>query len=240
MTIYLISLYKKYHQQKDINTKLLIAKQIIDYQKKRPIELHFNNSSLLTLKGESWRPLNVNNFVGLFEISSFGRLKRLFRYVNGHYTGSPKRWEKKIMIPEIKSNGRLRHKLMVDGVFKRIHVHQSVAGAFLKNKNNELTINHIDGNPLNNYYLNLEYCSYSYNILHAIRVLGKKSIVKHLGDSPSSKGAVGQYSLDGKLIKKYSCRIEAVTDGFNAAHIGNVINGKRKSHAGFIWKALKK
>jgi hypothetical protein len=231
-------LYRKYHAENDVNMKFHIARSIIESQKISPIPVYWKDKSLETISGETWSPLNLEGFDSGFEISSFGILKRLFRYVYGHYCGVPKRWEEKIMIPEKKANGRLRHKLTIAGSFTRIHVHQSVALTFVSNPTNELTINHIDGNPLNNHYLNLEWCSYSYNILHAFKVLGKKIVRKKLNESELSKGKIGQFDINGNLVKEYSCRQEAHNSGFNGTHITNVIGGKRKTHAGFIWKFL--
>lgn len=50
-----------------------------------------------------------------------------------------------------------------------IKVHRAVAETFLKNHYNYPTINHIDGNKANNCVNNLEWCSYQYNTLHAIK-----------------------------------------------------------------------
>lgn len=49
-----------------------------------------------------------------------------------------------------------------------IKIHRAVAETFLTNDNNYPTINHKDGNKLNNNVKNLEFCSCQYNVLHAI------------------------------------------------------------------------
>jgi hypothetical protein len=48
-----------------------------------------------------------------------------------------------------------------------IKVHRAVAETFLINENNYPVINHKDGNKLNNYVENLEFCTYQYNSQHA-------------------------------------------------------------------------
>lgn len=52
-------------------------------------------------------------------------------------------------------------------VKKSIKIHRLVALYFVDNINNYKIVNHIDGDKTNNYYKNLEWCSYSHNIKHA-------------------------------------------------------------------------
>jgi hypothetical protein len=49
-----------------------------------------------------------------------------------------------------------------------IKVHRAVAETFLDNTNNYPVINHKDTNKLNNNIDNLEFCTYAYNVQHAI------------------------------------------------------------------------
>ena len=50
----------------------------------------------------------------------------------------------------------------------KVPVHKIIALAFIKNDKYE-SINHIDGNKLNNNISNLEFCSQQYNVIHAWR-----------------------------------------------------------------------
>jgi len=74
---------------------------------------------------------------------------------------------------------------------KLILVHRLVALAFVPNPNNYPIVNHIDGNKENNNADNLEWCTYSQNNIHAIKVLGKKVNLDGLRatwvDSPNKK-----------------------------------------------------
>lgn len=63
--------------------------------------------------------------------------------------------------------GYLVYSLVINGKAKKYPAHRLVALCFLNNPNDYLCVNHIDGNKLNNYYLNLEWCTYYHNNKHA-------------------------------------------------------------------------
>ena len=57
--------------------------------------------------------------------------------------------------------------LREDGAHRSYQVHRLVAWEFCPGRDLSLQINHIDGNKLNNFYLNLEWCTQSHNVRHA-------------------------------------------------------------------------
>ena len=75
------------------------------------------------------------------------------------------------MAPSISQCGYIKYNLAKEGKSKTINAHQLVAQAFLGHKNNghNLTINHIDGNKVNNSVDNLEIVTMTENRRHAIR-----------------------------------------------------------------------
>ncbi|MDN6519214.1 MAG: HNH endonuclease, partial [Enterococcus sp.] len=48
-------------------------------------------------------------------------------------------------------------------------VHRLVAEAFIPKVENKDCVNHIDGNPSNNYLNNLEWCNHAENLFHAYK-----------------------------------------------------------------------
>lgn len=64
-------------------------------------------------------------------------------------------------------DGYLRVDIRQDGVIKTVKVHRIVAETFIPNPQNKPTVNHIDGNKLNNSVENLEWCTNKENILHS-------------------------------------------------------------------------
>ena len=90
---------------------------------------------------------------------------------------------------------------------KRTHVlsaHRAVALAWIPNPNNYPIVNHIDENKRNNYYKNLEWCTYSYNnTYNGIKERGNQKIIDKKGIP------VFVYDLNGNFIIKTSCINEA-------------------------------
>ena len=89
-----------------------------------------------------------------YEISNYGN----FRNSN-----------KKILKCNINKRGYKYCNISIKGKVSKIKIHILVAKAFVENNNNKETVNHIDGNKLNNYYLNLEWLTRKENIQHGFK-----------------------------------------------------------------------
>ena len=106
---------------------------------------------------EEWKP--INGFEGLYEISSYGRVKSFKVYPSG-----------KILKPSPDLNGYLRLSLVKEGKNKYVNVHRLVAEAFLPRISGKTCVNHIDGNKTNNLVSNLRWVTNKENTNNPITI----------------------------------------------------------------------
>lgn len=78
----------------------------------------------------------------------------------------------KVLKPYETKSGYLEVSLSENGVVRKFTIHRLVAETFLPDDNDLPQVNHLDGDPTNNYLNNLEWCSVSRNQLHSCDTLG--------------------------------------------------------------------
>lgn len=168
---------------------------------------------------ETWK--NIKGYEGLYQVSNMGRVKSLER---------KGRKSERILKQAVTHDGYLRVGLYAGGKQKTLKVHRLVCEAFHENPDNKPEVNHIDEDKTNNNAANLEWCTRRENVNH-----GSRNERTRKTESKS----VGQYTLDGELIKIWPSTIEAQRQaGFDCGHISKVANGERKTHKGFVWKYI--
>jgi hypothetical protein len=122
--------------------------------------------------------------------------------------------------------------------YQKFTIHSLVAIAFILNPENKKYINHKDGNKQNNYYSNLEWSTFSENMIHAYEYGLIKPVWKDkFGYDHNRSKAVKQYSTNNEYINEFGSIREASRKlNINAANIMSVCQNVRKSAGGFIWK----
>lgn len=170
----------------------------------------------MTNTKEIWK--DVTGFEEYYLVSNHGRIKSKDRHVNtcgkNKKIFTKRKIKGKILKLSIDSAGykRVDLKNAVTGIRKNALVHRLVALEFIKNKNNKPCVNHIDGNKINNHFLNLEWCTHKENMHHAFK---NGYMVKFNGTEkgekcPSSKlkdndvFEIKRRLLSGETLKKIS------------------------------------
>ena len=113
--------------------------------------------------------LNCNNneiwkdcvgYEGRYQVSNLGNVRSIANN-KGTYQ------ERLLSQRQTTTSDYLYVNFTVKDVPTRHSVHRLVAKAFIANPSNKATVNHIDGNKLNNNVCNLEWNTYSENLKHA-------------------------------------------------------------------------
>lgn len=134
------------------------------------------------MEKEIWK--DIEGFEELYQISTYGRVKSLGRYIERVRCGKlGTAWvSERIIMPARCTGGYTKVTLCKEGVHIQKMVHRLVAEAFLPNLNNLPQVNHKDKDKTNNHINNLEWCTDLYN--------------KHYGTARQRQAN----SLKGKLI----------------------------------------
>lgn len=162
---------------------------------------------------EEWK--DIEGYEGLYQVSSYGRVKSL------NYNHTKK--EKRLKPTDDKKYPQIN--LCINGLKRNCDIHKLVAAAFIPNPNNYEIVHHIDHNRQNNVVENLMWMSKEeHDKVHS----------KERGEKQEKR--VYQYTLDGKLVAVWKSAKEAEKQlGFAQSHISSCCNGKLKQYKGYIW-----
>lgn len=177
---------------------------------------------------ETWKP--IPGYEGIYEASNLGRIRTAEGKTTSNARFPVRVWEQRILKPKIQTrkNGRKdqRVNLWKDGVESTQLVARLVAMAFLPFPYEKMTVNHINGNPMDNRIENLEWCTIGENIQHGFAT----------GLYKSSQKAVVLEDKDGNQIRfksmadanKYLGRGHSyVSEAISRCHYCYDIKGKK-------------
>ena len=183
---------------------------------------------------EIWK--DIAGYDGLYQVSSFGRVKSLDRIDSENHFRKGQIMKQKMTKGPGRGVGYMRVGLRNGKRQKEYLVHRLVAIAFIPNPYNLPQINHKDGNRSNNCVDNLEWCDAKYNINYGDR--GKK-VSKALNGQkrPQAWIPVLAYNLDGSLAERYDSVKEAGESvKLNPTNITACCRGKQSTAGGYKWK----
>lgn len=162
---------------------------------------------------------------GLYKVSNLGYVKALEK--TKEVINNGKKYIKKIKEKDLKCsyhNGYRTVGLTKNGKTKTTYIHRLVAEAFIDNPNNYKIINHIDEDKSNNYYKNLEWCTYQYNNTYGNRL-------------ENIKKPILQYDKKFNFIKRWNSATDAEKELLICANeIRNCCRFTIKSAGGYIWR----
>ena len=112
---------------------------------------------MLNRNDEIWK--DIPGFEGRYQVSNIGNIRSLQDNHGNERIQARATW--------VSSKGYQYVQLFVKDVRHNVSVHHAVASAFIPNPEKKYTVNHKDGNKLNNQVTNLEWMTYSENLKHA-------------------------------------------------------------------------
>lgn len=179
---------------------------------------------------EVWK--DIPDYESIYQVSNFGRVKSLDRFVK-HPKGGTKKLSGAIMTQHLIGHGYYHIVLSNNGKIKGYLVHRLVAQAFIPNPNNLAQINHKDENKLNNHVDNLEWCDHKYNNNYGTKKERQSEILTN--NSKLLKPV--KMLKDGKLITEFISIKEAVqATGVKRQGIYACCVGIQKHHRGYQWE----
>lgn len=173
---------------------------------------------------DRWLP--VPGYEGHYEVSESGLVKSLARTVRrkkGAY-----RVSEKLLSPASLRTGHKMVRLCNGGNCRNEWVHRLVAKAFIQEVEGKPWINHKDGDPTNNHFSNLEWCTASENAKHSY-LIGREVLV---GERK------GTSKLTADQVLEIRARYAAGTSGcalareygMNQGTISDILNRKLWRH----------
>lgn len=183
---------------------------------------------------EIWKP--VPNYEGCYEASTTGKVRSVERIVilkDRLGNDRPCKYKSRELKPckrkfnnKTNTQPRLQVVLSKNGNTKTIDVHRIIATTFIENKQGYDTVNHIDGNPMNNSVDNLEWVSRKENIIHAF----KHNLIHTM------KPIAMLDPITREIIKVYPSESEACRKiGVKQGKIRRSIQNAWKCH-GYYWR----
>lgn len=127
------------------------------------------------MDSEIWK--DIVGFEGLYQVSNVGRVRSIGRNYYDHYNKvySYLKRDKAVIKAQQYYGGKdyPRTVLYKMGRSHLMSIHRAVAEAFIPNPGNLPTVNHKNGIRTDNRVENLEWCSYSDNLIHSMYVLNR-------------------------------------------------------------------
>jgi len=118
-----------------------------------------------SLPGERWREVNIEKYRRHYEVSDQGRVRR---HINPQTEIGLSRRGRIMRPKDRRPDSYVMVSFWENGNRINYSIHRLVAGAFLHNPQNKREVNHLNGVKWDNRMCNLQWCTSSENIRHAL------------------------------------------------------------------------
>ena len=154
---------------------------------------------------EIWKP--IKGYEGYYEVSNLGNIFSIRRNI--------------IVKPYINQTGYYMVNLWFKCKQDKRLISRLVAEAFIENPENKPVINHKDGNRLNNFVDNLEWCTQSENLKHAYATGLRKQEYKKISNEQAKEII---------YLRKNGTSLKTLADKYNISTslVSMICNGKRR------------
>lgn len=186
---------------------------------------------ILNYVGEIWKP--VLGYEGFYEVSNYGRVRSLTRYVKTAIDYHTKRLIKGKLLKSDIVSGYDRVDLCVEGSVAHYFIHRLVWGAFNGPIPEGMQINHLNEDKTDNRLENLSLVTPKENVNWGT---GIERMMRNRKGKTTPK-AICQYTTNNELVRRWGSfhEIERVC-GYNNGYICACCRGKYKTAYGFIWR----
>jgi hypothetical protein len=175
---------------------------------------------------EIWK--DVEGYDGKYQISNLGRVKSFRGKINQNG---------KLLSPFIDSKGYRAINL----ASRWYKLHRLIAMTFIPNPENKQTVNHIDGNKINNDISNLEWATQKENNKHA-RDTGLHTVIGNPELTGRRhccyKGDIQGFDNMGNLVVSFRGATDMKSQGYASTCVYRVINGNRKTYKGLVYRRV--
>jgi len=175
---------------------------------------------------EFWK--DIPGYEGIYQASSFGRIKSLAKIVN-HNSGGKRKVAEKIFNIRLNAYGYCVVTVYSKGEMKSKRSNRLVALTFIPNPENKPYVNHISGIKTDDRPNNLEWCTAQENSIHAVKMgLLKNSSMR--GEKHNTFKLTFKEVTEIRRLKSDGGDLKNISESFNISkdHASKIINLKER------------